>query len=264
MPELGLEGGGRLSYVVEGSGQPLLLVAGLGGVGAFWDAVTPELAELIPVVRHDHRGTGKSSIERIAYSIEQMASDVLALMDHLGIVTAHYVGHSTGGAIGQCLALDHGSRIDRLVLSGSWPSPDAYFKALFAARADLLGIGGAMQYLRSTALLLNPPWWIRDHPALVEIDEATAAARLPNPEVLQARIAAILRHDRSAELHRITAPTLVIGARDDMVTPAYFSEALGRAIAGATTVILPDGGHTFPVTRAGRFAAIVGAFLAPA
>ncbi len=79
--------------------------------------------------------------------------------------------------------------------------------------------------------------------------------------MLLARIAAILRHDRSADLHRITGPTLVIGARDDMVTPAYFSEALGRAIGGAETVILPDGGHTFPVTRATAFIRTVGAFL---
>ncbi len=262
MPELVLPDGGRLACEVRGAGPPLLLVAGLGGVGSFWDAVVPVFEQRFTVVRHDHRGTGGSSIERIDYSIDQMAGDVLALMDHLGIDRAHYVGHSTGGAIGQALALDHPGRLDRLVLSATWPAPDAYFEALFAARADLLRIAGPVHYLRSTALLLNPPWWIRDHPELADIGEAQAAARLPDPEVLLRRIAAILRHDRSADLHRIAAPTLVIGARDDMVTPAYFSEALGRAIGGATTVILPDGGHTFPVSRAARFARVVGDFLA--
>jgi aminoacrylate hydrolase len=262
VPDLVLPDGGRLAYAVRGAGPPLLLVAGLGGVASFWDKVVPAFEQRFTVVLHDHRGTGRSSIERIDYSIDQMAGDVLALMDHLGIDRAHYVGHSTGGAIGQYLALDHGSRLDRLVLSATWPAPDAYFEALFTARADLLRIAGAMHYLRSTALLLNPPWWIRDHPELVAVDEAQAQARLPDPEVLQRRISAILRHDRSAELHRIVASTLVIGARDDMVTPAYFSEALGRAIGTSTTVILPDGGHTFPVSRAARFARVVDGFLA--
>ena len=262
MPDLLLPDGGRLAYEVRGAGPPLMLVAGLGGVASFWDRVVPVFEQRFTVVLHDHRGTGRSSIERIDYSIGQMAGDVLALMDHLGIARAHYVGHSTGGAIGQVLALDQPNRLDRLVLSATWPAPDAYFKALFAARAETLRIAGPMHYLRSTALLLNPPWWIRDHPELAAIDEAQAAARLPDPEVLQRRIAAILRHDRSAELHRIRAPALVIGARDDIVTPAYFSEALGRTIGGATTVLLPDGGHTFPVSRASRFAEIVGGFLA--
>lgn len=261
MPELALPDGGSLAYDVRGAGPPLLLVAGLGGVASFWDKVVPAFEQRFTTVLHDHRGTGRSSIERIDYSIAQMAGDVLALMDHLGIDRAHYVGHSTGGAIGQALALDHPGRLDRLVLSATWPAPDAYFKALFAARADLLRIAGPMHYLRSTALLLNPPWWVRDHPKLAAIDEAQANARLPDPEILQRRIAAVLRHDRSADLHRIAAPTLVIGARDDMVTPAYFSEALGRTIGTSTTVLLPDGGHTFPVSRAARFAEIVGGFL---
>jgi aminoacrylate hydrolase len=261
VPEVRLAGGGHLHYTLEGEGPPLLMVPGLGGVGEFWRPVVPALARHFTVVLHDHRGAGKSSIERIDYSVEQMAGDVVALLDHLGIARAHYIGHSTGGAIGQTLALDRPDRLDRLVLSATWPAPDAYFEALFAARADILATGGPQLYLRTTALLLNPPWWIRDHPELVAIDAAAAAARLPDPEVLQRRITAIRRFDRSADLHRITASTLVIAARDDMVTPAYFAEALGRAIGAATSVILPDGGHTFPVTRSDRFLAAVLPFL---
>ena len=75
------------------------------------------------------------------------------------------------------------------------------------------------------------------------------------------RIAAIVRFDRRADLARITAPTLVIGARDDVVTPAYYSEALGRLIPGARTVILPEGGHFFPVLAAGEFRRLVADFL---
>ena len=96
--------GGKLYYETSGSGPPLLLVSGLGGTAGFWRQQAPRLAERFTVVVHDHRGVGRSSRDAIAYSIEQMAGDTLALMDHLDIGTAAMVGQSTGGAIGQHVA----------------------------------------------------------------------------------------------------------------------------------------------------------------
>jgi aminoacrylate hydrolase len=84
---------------------------------------------------------------------------------------------------------------------------------------------------------------------------------MPDPELVLRRIAAIRRFDRRADLHRIAVPTLVIGARDDTVTPAWFSEDIGRLIPRAETVVLPRGGHFFPVTEADAFRRLVLEFL---
>lgn len=246
MPILTLKDGGRLHYEVEGDGPPVLLVPGLGGTASFWQPHVAPLARRFTVVLHDHRGTGRSGIERIDYSVDQMADDLVQLMDHLGLERAHLIGHSTGGAIGQTLALDRPERIDRLVLSATWPAADPYFRLLFDVRADVLRRLGPRAYLRTSALFLNAPSWLREHPAEAEVDGAEAARRIPDAEVVLRRIAAIQRFDRKSELHRIGAPTLVIGARDDAITPAYFSEELGHLIPNATTVILPQGGHLFP------------------
>src|SRR5438094_536100 len=97
---------GWLRYEVAGDGPPLLLVPGLGGLGSFWQHQVAAFAGDFRVIVHDHRGCGRSSRSRIAYSVEQMADDVLQLMDALGIEAAHFVGHSTGGAIGQVIAQD--------------------------------------------------------------------------------------------------------------------------------------------------------------
>ena len=253
MSELHLDDGGRLHYEVSGSGPPVLLVPGLGGRADFWSPVAPALADRFTVILHDHRGAGRSSIERIDYSIAQMSADDLALLDHMGLERAHLVGHSTGGAIGQTLAIERPERLDRLVLSATWGATDAYFRQLFRLRADILRHAGRAMYLRHGAMLLSPPWWLRDHPEAADVSEDAAASQIPDPEVVLARIDAIVRHDCQANLHRIATPTLVIGALDDMVTPAYFSEDLARAIPGAELCMLSHGGHFFPVTRSRTF-----------
>jgi aminoacrylate hydrolase len=249
VPHLTLPGGDQLFYETQGAGQPLLLVPGLSGTAGFYDRVLPALATRFRVILHDHRGCGRSSLARIEYSVEQMAGDVLALMDHLGIERAHLIGHSTGGAIGQTLALDHPQRLDRLVLSATWAKADAYFMALFDQRSEVLRRLGPGAYTRSSSLFLHPPFWVRDHPEVATVSDEEAARRIPDPEIVLRRIAAIQRFDRRDELHRIRTPTLVIAAGDDMVTPAYFSEEIGRLIRGAETVILPDGGHFYPNVR---------------
>src|SRR5437867_3722099 len=94
-----------------------MLVPGLNGVGAFWARQVPDFARDFRVVVHDHRGTGQSTHSRIRYSVEQMAADVLRLMDRLGIASAHVAGHSTGGAIGQVIAQDHPDRVQSLVVA---------------------------------------------------------------------------------------------------------------------------------------------------
>jgi alpha-beta hydrolase superfamily lysophospholipase len=139
MPKLSV-GDADLYYEIHGDGPPLLLVPGLGGVGAFWAAQVAELSRDFRVITHDHRGCGQSSLSRIAYSVEQMAEDLRRLMDALGLETAHLVGHSTGGAIGQILAQDRperipGARLEVMPYGGNFVpvvEPAAYTAALGA------------------------------------------------------------------------------------------------------------------------------------
>jgi aminoacrylate hydrolase len=213
------------------------------------------------VIVHDHRGTGASTHSRIRYSVEQMADDVLRLMDALGIESAHLAGHSTGGAIGQVIAQDHPGRLRSLVLSATWAGPDPFFRRLFESRREILLACGVESYLRASALMLAPPWWVRANDALLTEQHRQAAAASPPVEVLVSRIDAIVRFDRRARLGEIRTPTLVVVAADDVITPRFYSDELAERIAGAKLVVLDGGGHYAPACLPVPYNAEVGAFL---
>ena len=254
-------GDAELYYEETGRGEPLLLVPGLSGRGSFWANQAPDFSRDFRVIVHDHRGTARSTHSRIRYSVEQMADDVLRLMDALGVDSAHLVGHSTGGAIGQVIALEHPHRLRSLVLSATWAGPDPYFQRLFESRKGVLLSQGVEAYLRASALFLAPPGWISANDALLTEQHKAALSEAAPVEVIASRIDAILRHDRRARLGEIRVPTLVIVAQDDIITPRFYSDELASRVPGAKLVVLDSGGHGAPGISAGTYNSAVGAFL---
>jgi aminoacrylate hydrolase len=254
-------GDADLYYEEAGDGAPLMLVPGLSGQGSFWISQVPVFSREFRTVIHDHRGAGRSSHSRIRYSVEQMADDALRLMDALGIGSAHFVGHSTGGAIGQVIALEHPDRLRSLVLSATWAGPDPFFRRLFESRRQTLIDSGIEAYLRASVLVQATPRWVSEHDEFIsDLHRVTAAAAAP-VEVLVSRIDAILRHDRRRRLLEIRVPTLVIVAQDDMITPRFYSEELAARIPGAKLVVLETGGHFAPAIHSEPYNTAVGQFL---
>jgi aminoacrylate hydrolase len=236
-------GDADIYYEEHGKGEPLMLVSGLGGTAAYWKANLPALSSRYRVIVHDHRGAGQSTHSRIKYTVDQMTQDTVRLMDQLEIDSAHVVGHSTGGAIGQTMAIAHPKRLKKLVLFATWTKADFFFRHLFSVRRDVLTKIGAEAYVKAGTLFLFPPWWIQKNEKMLAEREALTVENFPPVEVVASRIDGIVAFDRSAELGRIRTPTLVLCAKDDAITPAYFSEELAKQIPGAKLQILPDGGH---------------------
>jgi aminoacrylate hydrolase len=254
-------GGGRLYYEERGAGEPLLFVAGLGGMGSFWASQLEAFAATHRVITFDHRGTGQSTHSPIQYSIAQMADDVLVLLDHLGIERTHYAGHSTGGAIGQHLAAHAPGRIGDLILSSTWPRTDAYFRRLFEVRKSVLETQGVGPYTQLGNLVLFAPYYFTSNAVAIDARAAQAIPGLAPIPVLASRIDAILAFDAWDALPGITHRSLVVCAKDDMVTPAYFSEQLAARLPNATLVLMERGGHFCPAAEAGEYNGILRDFL---
>jgi aminoacrylate hydrolase len=260
MPRVSI-GDCHLSYERHGTGFPVLFVSGLGGLGAYWREQVPAFGKRFEVILHDHRGVGQSDHSRISYTVEHMAEDVVRLMDALGIDRAHLVGHSTGGAIAQILALDHPERLASVVIAASWTKADAYFRRLFALRKEILQRLGPATYLQASTLMLYPPFWVARNNEKLRQQEAQYLATFPPPEIVMSRIDAVLAFDRTDDLARIRTPALIVAAQDDVITPAYFSEELARLVPGAEVKFFAQGGHCFTQVMAREFNQAVLPFL---
>jgi aminoacrylate hydrolase len=248
---------------ISGTGPDLFLIAGLGGRGAFWQKQIAEFSQYFRVITHDHRGCGNSSPGKVIYGAEHMAEDLVALMDALGIKRAHLVGHSTGGAICQHIALDNPGRIDRMVLSCSWAGPDTYFTQLFRTRKEILINCGPLAYLTMGTYLATPSSYLQAHMTSARVFMEERMAFFPGLEVELSRLAAVMSHDLRSRVHKIAKPTLCIGARDDQITPPGFTEELGRLIVGAQVHLLDAGGHFCPISSTEAYNSVVLAFLTP-
>jgi aminoacrylate hydrolase len=237
----------------DGPGLPVFFIAGLNGMATSCMAQAEPFAKERPVVLHDHRGTGRSAKPLGVYSVENMATDVIAIMDDAGIERAHMVGTSTGGAIIQVLCNDHAARVRSAAICCSWPKSDHFFVRQFEVRKRILSELGIEDLVRHTTSVLWDPKYFTEHYDEMREKEAFMVANAGPVEVDLQRIDAIIAHDQLSRLGEIRVPVSVIGARNDFVCPFYYSQQLAEAIPGAELKLYDDGGHFFYLVHVEEF-----------
>ena len=248
--------GAVLQAFAEGEGPVLLLVSGLGGTAGFWKSNAATLARSFRVIRFDQRGIAASTRGTAPCTIDQLALDCLDVLDAAGVERAVLLGHSTGGCIGQALGRIAPGRLDGLILSATWLKPSRYMSALFGARRSILE-DNPQAYAATAVLISYPPVWLEANWNVYEAALAAAPASAEARQVVRERIVALLSFDGSADVASLAVPTLVLGARDDMIVPSFLQEDLAAALPGARKILLDSGGHFFPVSRPDAFTAKV-------
>ena len=261
MPFVDLEDGGRIHYAVTGDGPLVVLIAGMGGAGSYWQPQVGPFSRNYSVLLYDQRGSGQSSKDEGAYSVPQMAEELLAVLDAARIAEAHLVGHAAGAAIAQELALKHPERLASLVLFGGWARIDPYFRRCFEIRRDLLLNSGRLAYVRSMPIFLNTPAYVSRHLARIEAEEPAAAEHLSPTSILLSRIAAFCAYEPGEALRRIACPTLVCAAKDDHLVPLHCAQELADLIPDAHSHYFETGGHAVSHEDPAGFNAIVLSFL---
>jgi aminoacrylate hydrolase len=262
MPKLETQGI-SLHYETFGDRRkpPLMLIAGLGGVGAGWGPQIERFAAEHFVVLPDHRGTGATTRAADGYTIAQHAADMASLIAHLNIAPVHIVGSSTGGAIAQLMALDHAPHVRSVTMASSFARPDGVMRRQFALRRKLAADGDMQTTYSCAALFLFSPRYASENPQRVAAWIDRAAALPPEREVALRRIDMIMAHDAFARLGDIRPPVLVVCGSDDFCTPLHMSEEIADAIPGAELKILPGAGHFVYIEQEQRFFDAVRAFV---
>jgi len=236
---------GELALNVEerGSGPAFLFIPGLVGLLNAWEFQMAEFSSRYRCISFDHRGAGDSDKPKDAYATELIARDAIALLDTLGIERAHVAGTSTGGCVLQNLAIDHPERLNCCIFSNTWVKADEYITRVQMTRKRIALAYGPEEYVRVSSLFTNGAMQFRyDLDKVMELERRALQTVAP-VDVLAGRLDMTLRHDRTADLHRIRRPSLIVGTRDDATVPFYQSEDLHKAVAGSRLVIVEEGGH---------------------
>jgi len=237
-----------LHYEDRGSGQPLLLIAGIPAVASDWEPLAGRLAHAgHRVISYDNRGSGDSTVTAGPYTTALMAADALALLDYLEIDRADVVGMSMGGMIAQELALAAPGRVRRLVLGCTHAGvAHAARPCREAGEAFALQTDDWSERMRALA----PFAFARDvEPGLLEGFIAKKSADAQDPAGYRAQIDAVLAHDTAERLGAIRAPTLVLTGDDDRVIPGSSSEILCERIPRAELGEIAHSGHLFFIER---------------
>jgi pimeloyl-ACP methyl ester carboxylesterase len=261
--------GQQLHFEVQGEGDPLVLVMGIGYDSSIWKLhQAAALARHFRVVIFDNRDAGRSSRASGPYTITDMADDVAGLLDTMGIERTHLLGLSMGSMIAQEFALRHPDRLDRLVLCGSGAAParsafDPIGTWSWVKTRDATGEAFAAQQF----VWLFSSRFLRDEMAVRQ----TIAMLASNPHPVDAaaysrQAQAYVQHDALDRLPGIAAPTLVVTGEQDLLTPPWISEEVARAIPGARLEIIRGEGasHLVMLERPDEFNRLVTTFLAEA
>jgi pimeloyl-ACP methyl ester carboxylesterase len=252
-----------LAVYLDGEGDPLLLIPGLGAGSSVFNPITPDLARHRTVIRYDPRGIGASSAGG-EVTLPTMALDAVTVLESVGVAAAAVFGASMGGLIAQHMVDDHPERVARLILVATAPGGDNGVDADPADNAALLGKGARTpeEAYRMACTVLYSRQFQRTHPEFID-EQVRERARNPvRPRVFSAQYKAMWLPDDSFEgLASVTSRTLVAHGTEDVVTPFENAGILARQIPGAVLRPFDECGHLFFHERPAETARVVNEFL---
>ncbi len=255
--------GVELYYELHGSGEPVVMIMGLGANVTAWDSQLEPLSREYQLIAFDNRGAGRSEAPDEPYSIRQMADDTAALMDELGIKEAHVFGMSMGGMIAQEMHHRHRARVRSLILAGTmaggpqatFPDPKVFQQFVSNGVNSMEeAVAAGLKLFYSEAFLAKKRDW------LLQRSLANMSLMAP-PHALQKQVMAIMSFNAHGLLGKIETPTMVMGATEDQIVPFPNQELLARHIPDAHFVPFEGAGHGFLTERALAVNSAVLAFL---
>jgi len=236
----------NLYYEMHGNGEPLVLIAGFTLNHLAWREFIAPLSEHFQVIALDNRGCGQSDTPDGGYHPQMFVEDIIGLLNHLQIESAHFMGESMGTTIIQRLCLDHPDRVKKAILCAPFAKCPTATLFNLALQLKLLQSG----IDRMTLVELNAPWLLSNtflsNPENIKRYLNDYQAN-PFPTTLEGIIsqANALKSDLSKEIKNILHEVLLIVGEQDITSPLYCAEFMHQTLPNSKLDILKEMGHEF-------------------
>ena len=244
----------ELYYEVHGSGQPLLLIAGLGYGAWFWHKLVKELKDDFQIIVFDNRGSGQSDQPEGPYTVPLLAADTAGLLDALELEGAAVMGHSLGGFIAQELIVSRPELVSKLILA----STNHGGMQVVPITPEALEVmtnreGDPVELVKRGIEIACAPGFVEKHPEVVkELIDYRFTNPVPPPQY-QAQVAAgvgtaaYTPDQVEQRMSSIRVPTLILFGQHDRVVPPGNGELMANKIPDPQVEIIPNTGHMFPI-----------------
>jgi pimeloyl-ACP methyl ester carboxylesterase len=255
----------QIHYEIQGSGEPIVFIGGLGADTFLWFRQVPELSKQFRVIVFDNRGAGESDKPAEPYTVSMFAADTAGLLQALGIAKANVVGASLGGLIAEEFALVYPQMVNRLVLASTgFGGPHMAKPSLLNLIPMLLTMrrsGDPAKDIERSFELFTSKAWCQQHADLVKQYVDWRVAHPQPSEAYNRQKEAVDAYSSEDRLAQIKVPVLIVHGAKDRIVPVKNAQLLHGKLPQAEVLIFEDSGHASPIQRAEDFNAAVTKFL---
>ncbi len=238
-----------LYYKEYGSGEPLLLIAGLASDSQSWLTVITKLSKYYKVIVFDNVGVGRSSQDNTGATITTMADDCAKLLEYLNIKSANICGHSMGGMIAMDLAIRYPEKVNKLILVATSPKLSARNISLFNDWSLYLQLGMKKElWFRNLFYWIFTPDFFNDSAIVNQTIKMSINYRYPQSNAsFNNQVIAISSFNCENKLSLIKAKTLAIFGEFDLLFEYKNKSLITDNIPDCEYVIIPNAAHSIHV-----------------
>ena len=244
----------EIYYEIQGEGQPILLIPGLGLDNTYYRLGEPLIRENFQTILVDPRGIGKSQKDDVEYTADLWADDYAALLDAINIKKAHILGSSLGGTVALAMGVRHPNKVASLIIAGGFSELTRSVEMNYALRKKMipkLGMGEEMAEFMGLWIMTRE--FIDSEYGQKVLEASKKNVQQNSPDLYIRFLDSILRLGRripggevpklTKQLNTIKCPTLVLCADNDHFIPSSLSHVIADNITGSIYEEIKNGGH---------------------
>ncbi len=253
----------NICYEDHGEGPAIVWIPGTGLRGSTWEFQVRQFEDRFRCLTVDLRGAGDSGGADTTFTVADLAGDIAAWLDSIGVTRAVIAGLSLGSAVAQELALARPDLVTGLVLLATWSSTarEHHIRRHFESRLYALQNGPMSVYAQFAFWMSSPSVIDHEPERQAEVERLLRTHMSGTPAGAAGHFRADLGHETRDRLGQIGCPTLVVHGDEDLITLPWYNRTVADLIPGATLATIPKAGHLAWLERPAELNDLIERFL---